>query len=166
MINLIARFYRLLIRSGFILLPLVLLIIRLAWGWELFESGRSHLADVPGMVARFKDWGVPYPKPSLYLSASTEMIGGLLWMSGLATRLISLPLIVNFCVAYWTASREKVVHLFQQDPSTFIDDAAFPFLVSGLLLLAIGPGAISIDALLKRTVFKKYARATPAPPSV
>jgi putative oxidoreductase len=162
MIKVIAGFYRFFIRSGIYILPLALLIIRLGWGWELFESGRGHLSDVPTMVDRFKSWGVPFPKPSVYVSACTEMIGGILWMAGLATRLISLPLIVNFCVAYWTASRDKVVHLFQQNPSVFVDDAAFPFLVSSLLLLAIGPGAASVDAILKRLVFHKQSAATPA----
>src|SRR5438045_2070275 len=75
MLNLLATLYRVLIRFGVYLLPLVLLIIRLAWGWELFESGRSHIQDVPTMVQRFTDWGVPFPKPNVYLSASIEMVG-------------------------------------------------------------------------------------------
>jgi putative oxidoreductase len=163
--KLLTNFYRFLIRSGVYILPLALLLVRVGWGWELFESGRGHLSDVPGMVARFQSWGIPYPKPNVYLSASTEMIGGLLWMSGLATRLISLPLVFNFCVAYWTEGHDKVVHLFQQNLSTFVDDAAFPFLATSLLLLALGPGAISIDAILKRFVFRRQAAAAPAAPT-
>ncbi len=163
MIKLLSRFYAFLIRFGVYLLPFVLLIIRLAWGWELFESGRAHLQDVPTMVQRFTEWGVPLPKPSVYISAGTEMVGGLLIMAGLASRLISIPLFFNFCVAYATASRDKVVNFFHQDPSAFIDDAAFPFLIMSLLILAVGPGPISIDALLKRTVFKKQARQQPSP---
>jgi putative oxidoreductase len=158
MIKLLSKFYGFLVRFGVYLLPLVLLIIRLAWGWELFQSGHSHLQDVPTMVQRFTDWGVPLPKPSVYISGGTEMVGGILIMAGLAARLISIPLIVNFCVAYLTASRDKVVNFLHQDPSVFIDDAAFPFLVMSLLILAIGPGAISADALLKRTVFKRQAQ--------
>src|SRR5271155_879993 len=141
--------YQLLIRIGQYLKPAVLLIFRLAWGWELFESGRAHLANVPAMVERFQSWGVPFPHLNVYISAYTEMFGGLLLMVGLASRLISIPLFFNFCVAYLTASHDTVVNFFHQDPSNFIDDTAFPFLITSMLFLAAGPGIISADALIK-----------------
>ena len=60
------------------------------------------------MIERFTSWGVPMPKVSVYVSGYTEMIGGLLLMVGLATRLVSLTLVFNFIVAFLTASKEKV----------------------------------------------------------
>src|SRR5271170_1591910 len=141
--------YQLLIRIGQYLKPAVLLIFRLAWGWELFESGRAHLANVPAMVERFQHWGIPLPHLNVYISGYTEMFGGLLLMAGLASRLIAIPLFFNFCVAYLTASHDTVVNFFRQDPSNIIDDAAFPFLITSLLILALGPGVISIDGLIK-----------------
>jgi len=141
--------YNVLIRIGPYLTPGVLLIFRLAWGWELFESGRAHLSNVPAMVERFQSWGVPLPHLNVFISGYTELFGGLFLMAGLASRLIAIPLFFNFCVAYLTASHDTVVNFFRQDPSNFIDDAAFPFLITSLLILAVGPGLISIDALLK-----------------
>jgi putative oxidoreductase len=82
-------------------------------------------------------------------------------MLGLGSRLISIPLIVNFVVAYLTASRDKVQMFFHQDPSNFIDDAAFPFLLTAILILAFGPGRISLDALIK----KRLRGVGPAPKS-
>lgn len=158
MIHFAARSYVTLIRLGMILAPLALLILRLAWGWQLFETGRAHLTNLQQTTDFFQSLGIPYPRQNAMLSGTTEMVGGLLWMAGLATRLISVPMLINFCVAYWTASHDKVLSLFHgQNPSTFINDDAFPFLITSLLLLTVGPGIISIDALLQRTVFRKQA---------
>jgi putative oxidoreductase len=154
----IIRAYQVLIRFGFYLVPIILLIIRLAWGWELFESGSGHLnpSNLPAMFQRFTAWGVPLPHLSVYVSAYTEMIGGILLMIGLGARAISIPLFINFCVAYATASQDVVLNFFKQDPANFIDDKAFPFLITSLIMIAFGPGLISIDGLLKHTVFRKH----------
>jgi hypothetical protein len=49
---------------------------------------------------------------------------GLLLLAGFASRLITIPLIINFCVAYLTASREVLLGIFS-DPDAFVSDAAF-----------------------------------------
>jgi putative oxidoreductase len=142
--------YSLLIYFGSHLQSVVLLFIRLAWGWELFESGHGHLMHVAATAKQFAEWGVPFPTANVYLSGSTEMIGGVLLMLGLASRLISIPLFFNFCVAYLTASSETVKHLFTQNFDKFVDDSAFPFLITTLLILAFGPGKFSIDYIIQR----------------
>jgi len=147
--------YGLLVRAGAWVLPVALLVIRLAWGWELVESGHGHLTHLQDTTDFFASIHIPMPRANAIICGCTEMIGGICWMSGLATRLISIPLFFNFCVAYLTASRDKVIHFFQQDPSNFIDDSAFPFLVTSLLLIATGPGIISIDGLVKSLCCKK-----------
>jgi putative oxidoreductase len=157
--------YRCLIRGGKYVLPVVLLLMRLGWGWELFESGRGHLQHFDQTVSFFRDLHIPAPELNVRISASTEMVGGILWMLGFGTRLISIPLFFNFCVAYLTASRDNLVHLFSPGSSgadfatrfdKIVDDSAFPFLMLSLVLIAVGPGLISIDGLLKKTVFGKH----------
>ena len=86
----------------------VLLIIRLFFGYELVITATGHLHHVPDMVKNFTDWGVPLPKLNVYISAYTELIGGWLLIVGLAARLISVPLVFNFIVAYLTASKDTV----------------------------------------------------------
>jgi putative oxidoreductase len=137
---------------------LVLLLIRLGWGWELVESGYGHLTHIAQTVDAFKGWGVPYPELSVHISACTELIGGILIMLGLATRFISIPLIVNFITAYATASRDEFTHLFKQDPSHIVDDSAFPFLVTSLLMLAFGAGMFSLDYLIVQLRRKRTLR--------
>jgi putative oxidoreductase len=132
----------------------VLLIIRLAWGWELLESGYGHITHIAATVDAFKGWGVPFPELSVHISATTELIGGALIMLGLGARFISIPLIFNFLVAYATASRDEFRNLFKQDPSHIVDDSAFPFLITSLLMLAFGAGRFSLDYLIARFLKK------------
>jgi putative oxidoreductase len=129
---------------------IVLLIIRLAWGWELVESGYGHITHIPDTIEAFKGWGVPLPSFSVHVSAITELTGGILIMLGLAARFISVPLVFNFLVAYLTASRDELTHVFKQDPSHIVDDSAFPFLITSLLMIAFGAGRLSLDYLILR----------------
>src|ERR1700733_9373723 len=98
--NFAIKNYQRLVVAGTYLAPVVLLIIRVAWGWELVESGWGHLHDVDEMAKRFTEWGIPHPVLNVYVSATTEMVGGALWILGLGARIISIPLLFNFCVAY------------------------------------------------------------------
>jgi putative oxidoreductase len=128
-----------------------LLVIRLAWGWESFESGRGHLQHVFDTADFFRSLHIPFPVANVYISGTTEMVGGILLMLGLFSRFISIPLLFNFAVTYLTDARGAVQHLFT-DPDKFIDYTAFPFLVTALLILAFGAGKFSVDYLIARFV--------------
>ncbi len=141
--------YELLIAGASSLKSPFLLIVRLYWGWQMFVSGRAHLSDVPAMVERFQEWGVPFPTFNVYVSGLTECACGLLLLVGFASRLTTIPLIVNFCVAYLTASREVLLNVFS-DPDAFVSDAAFLFLLASVIVFIFGPGAFSVDAVLKK----------------
>jgi putative oxidoreductase len=143
-----------------------LLAVRLYWGWQMFVAGSAHLSDVPAMVERFTEWGVPFPLFNVYLSAITEIVCGLLLAAGVASRLIAVPLIINFCVAYLTASREVLLNIFN-DPDAFVSDAAFLFLLASLIVFIFGPGVLSVDGILKRFFVapRGCERISPATPS-
>ena len=128
-----------------------LLLIRLAWGFQLYESGWGHLTHIDKTAQFFVKLNIPFPTASVYISGVTEWIGGILLMLGLFSRPISVLLFFNFCVVYMTASRASVVKLLHfQNPDDFINADAFPFLVTSLLILAFGPGKIALDCLLSR----------------
>jgi putative oxidoreductase len=91
---------------------------------------------------------VPFPRVNVYISGYTELIGGWLWMLGFGTRVISIPLFFNFCVAYLTASRDEVINVFH-NPGDFANDNSFPFWAASLVFLAFGPGWISIDGVIR-----------------
>jgi putative oxidoreductase len=134
---------------------IVLLFIRLAWGFQLAESGYGHLTHVAKTRAFFESlkffgrYPMPVPALNVYVSGTTELVGGALLMLGFLSRPVAVLVFFNFCVAYATAGWTEVAALAHfQSPDDFINDAAFPFLVTALLVLAFGPGKVSIDAAL------------------
>lgn len=147
--NFVRAGYELLVTNASSLRSPFLLVVRLYWGWQMFVAGSAHLSDVPSMVERFTEWGVPFPTFNVYLSGITEIVCGLLLVAGFASRLITIPLIINFCVAYLTASREVLLNIFN-DPDAFVSDAAFLFLLASVIILIFGPGALSVDGILKK----------------
>jgi putative oxidoreductase len=136
--------------------PVFLLLIRLYFGYQIIESGWAHLHNVGKTAAFFSELGIPFPELNVYFSASVELVGGALILIGLLSRLISIPLIVNFIVAIVTVNweypkyRDMLLHPFSGDNFTdaILHDTAFPFLFIALLILLFGPGKISLDALI------------------
>lgn len=156
MIDLVAGKFALFSKWASYLGPFALLMLRLGWGWEMLESGYGHLTHIQSTVDFFVSLHIPFPKANVIISGSTEMVGGALMMLGLAARLISIPLLFNFLVAILTASHDNVVHIFSQDFSKIVDDTAYPFVMTSLVILAFGPGLFSIDGILRATAFRKF----------
>jgi putative oxidoreductase len=156
MFDSLVKIYALFLKWTSFLAPFALLMLRLSWGWEMLESGYGHLTHIHATTDFFMSLHIPFPRANVIISGSTELIGGALMMLGLAARLISIPLLFNFLVAILTASHDNVVHLFTQDYSKIVDDTAYPFVVTSLIILAFGPGLFSIDGILRVTLFEKY----------
>ena len=169
-LNSFVRAYRLIAYYFTFLQSIALLALRLGIGLELWFTAHGHLQHADQMVKNFTDWGVPLPRASVYVSACTEGIGGLLLVAGFATRLVSIPLFFNFCVAYLTASRAKVTQMILgpghwDGVSQVVDDAAMPFFCVSLVTLAFGAGKVSLDYLLSQMVFRgKQESPSPARP--
>ncbi|CAN5587315.1 hypothetical protein BH10PLA1_BH10PLA1_05000 [soil metagenome] len=156
--NVVITTYQKLIRFGIFIGPIVLLLIRLAWGFELAQSGYGHLTHLDKTTKFFEELNIPMAHANAVLSGTMELVGGWAWMLGFGTRLISIPVFINFCVAIATAGKDGVQALLgkpEWDPTKVIDDAAFPFLVMSLVLIAFGPGLFSVDAILKKLFFNK-----------
>lgn len=125
----------------------LLLVIRLYWGWQFFQTGLGKLRDLDKVTDFFTNLGIPHPAFTAQLVGGLECIGGALLFVGLGSRLISLPLTVNMLVAYLTADREALLSFFS-DPSKFYGADPFTYLFASLLILVLGPGGISLDALI------------------
>jgi putative oxidoreductase len=88
------------------------------------------------------------PAPFVALAALSEFGGGLAWIVGLLTPLAALGIGSTMAVAFW-------FHAFQSgDPfvATALGQASFElalvFLAVAILLIAVGPGRISLDRLI------------------
>ncbi len=127
----------------------VLLGLRLYWGWQFFMTGKGKLMNLEGTTTFFAELGLPLPQMQAVLAGSTECLGGLLLLIGLASRLTAVPLIFTMIVAYLTAHRDVVTGIWA-DSDAFVTAPPFLFLLAAVLILVFGPGKFSVDALLRR----------------
>jgi putative oxidoreductase len=153
-INKIDTGYRVFAKCASCLQPVVLLIVRLYWGWQFFQTGLGKFKDLTKPTEFFTSLGIPFPALNATIVATTECVGGLLLLAGLASRLASLPLTITMIVAYVTADREALQSIFS-DTDKFLEATPFHFLFATVLVLAFGPGAFSLDYMIKRFMDRK-----------
>jgi len=123
---------------------LTLLFARLTIGWSFFLTGKGKLANLERTSGFFESLGIPAPGFHAAFVGGVEMIGGLMLIAGLLSRVASIPLIGAMVVAYLTAHREDAF----TGLSAFTDEAPYAYLVVSLVILAFGPGRIALDRLL------------------
>lgn len=102
----------------------------------------------------FASLGIPFPHAQAALAASVECFGGLLLLLGLASRLVSIPLMILLTVAYGTADLDALRAIFSE-PDKFTGAAEFLFLFAVVIVFVCRPGAFSLDALLARYFRRK-----------
>ena len=139
----------------------LLLFVRLYWGWQFWQSGWGKLQDISKPIGFFTDLGIPFPVFNAWFVASLECFGGILLFVGLASRLISIPLVIDMLVAYIAADREALKS-FLSEPGKFYAADPYTFLFAALLILIFGPGVFSLDYLIARYVEKRRG-TTPQP---
>jgi putative oxidoreductase len=150
----IDNLYALFLRVAKSLQSPFLLFVRVFWGWQFIVAGRAKLADIPTFADRFAGWGVPAPHFTVHFIALLEVGGGILLILGLASRLISLPLVINMIMALVIADREALKAIFS-DGDKFINAAPSTFLIASLIILVFGPGLFSLDTLIAKIRAKK-----------
>jgi putative oxidoreductase len=119
----------------------VLVFARLTIGWSFFLAGKGKLANFERTVGFFESLGIPAPGFHAGFVGGVEMVGGLLLIVGLLTRVAAIPLASTMVVAYLTAHREEAfVGL-----SEFVDESPYAYLLVALVLIAFGPGRLALD---------------------
>jgi len=129
------------------------LLVRLFVGYFFFETGWGKAQNLDAITERFVGWGIPLSGVSVALSVYTELIGGVLLIVGLGTRLAAIPLLINMLVAIFTVNIKKVSGL---DEFVELDTPLYALVF--LWLLFSGPGYVSLDHLLwKRWRYPRHA---------
>jgi len=140
--------------------PRATLLIRLMAGSVFFWEGLMKFVFVSQGEGRFTKLGFPFPVFTAHFVGGLEIVGGILLMIGLGTRLIALPFIV-----------EMVAAMLSTKPRLFLGTSPLPLppvppqvglwavlheirseyaqLMSCLFLLLSGPGPMSLDASLR-----------------
>ena len=86
--------------------------------------------------------------------STTEFVGGMLLLAGLGSRFACVPLAITMGVAIYTewAGPEKGDNVLDTVLRNVLDGDPGPFLVAVLIILIMGPGKLSLDALIERFV--------------
>src|SRR5499425_3047500 len=79
--------------------PASVLLLRLMVGGVFLWEGILRFVYVNQGVGRFTKLGMPFPHFTADFVACLEIVGGLLLLSGLMTRLIAIPFIIEMIVA-------------------------------------------------------------------
>lgn len=112
---------------------LAMAIILIVAGWLKYVAGAAVVAST------FASLGVPFAAGSGRLVLGLELVGGLLFLFGIATRWLGLLFAIEFLVALlvvkskWSGFNDGPVELM--------------LLAGGILLFLAGPGKASVDEL-------------------
>ena len=124
---------------------LSLLFLRLVLAYGFYGPAKMKWSDIDSVAEWFGSMGYPLPALQAYLAASTEALGVLLLTLGLATRLISIPLIIVMIVAIVTV---HLPHGFSSGDNGF--EIPLYYMLMLFVLVAHGAGKFSVDNFINR----------------
>lgn len=125
------------------------LFARIVVGWVFMWTGWTKLnnlhpsGDFPGMIANFRDWGIPAPEIMTPFVSGVEFVGGALLLVGLFTRIAATPLVIVMIVATIVAKWAQVDSL-----ETLLGFEELAYMALFGWLAVNGPGPVSLDYLL------------------
>jgi uncharacterized membrane protein YphA (DoxX/SURF4 family) len=137
--------------------PSATLLIRLMAGGVFLWEGILKLVYANQGVGRFTKLGFPWPAQTAGFVAGVEIVGGLLILAGLFTRLVALPMMIEMVVAMLAT---KITLYLGTSPLPLPASpptvggwavlheirAEWAQLLTSAFLLIAGPGPISLDA--------------------
>lgn len=141
--------------------PKSTLLLRLMGGGVFLWEGILKFVYVNQGVGRFTKLGIPFPAFTATAVGCLEIVGGLLLISGLLTRLIAIPFIIEMIVAILST---KISLYLGTSPLTLPPAppkvgmwavlhevrSDYAQIITVIFLLINGPGRWSLDALLQK----------------
>jgi len=140
--------------------PAATMLIRLMAGGVFFWEGILKFVYVNQGVGRFTKLGMPFPLVTAPFVGWLEIIGGLLLILGLGTRLIAIPFVIEMLVAMLSTKPRLFLGTLPLPPPPVPPQVGiwavlheirseYAQLMSCLFLLLSGPGPRSLDAVLR-----------------
>ena len=143
------RLYRGAVSVLLSLQPVMLLGVRLYWGFQFAQTGWGKLHNLARITGFFASLHIPFPAFNAHFISVLELVSGILLMLGLFSRPIALLLACNMFVAYWTADHEALASIFS-DPGKFYVADPYTFLFASLMVLVFGSGLFAVDTLIAK----------------
>lgn len=129
---------------------LPLLAMRLVLAYGFWETGMMKLQNIDNVAEWFGSLGIPLPLLNAYLAGTTEVLGAILLLLGIGTRIISIPLMFVMLVAIFS------VHLsngFEAGNNGF--EIPLYYLIMLFTLLVYGSGKISLKYFIRHTTLAR-----------
>ena len=122
--------------------------IRVAVGLIFFSQGVLKFIDPKMGVVRFARIGFPYPAFTAHFVGAFEIVCGLLVLTGLFTRIASIPLLIVILTAIATTKIPELLNP-AQGFWFMVSDARIDFAMTMCLIFLIttGAGAWSLEAI-------------------
>ncbi|QQD76729.1 DoxX family protein [Curtobacterium sp. YC1] len=137
---------------GLTALRIVLGAVFIAHGAQKFAQG------IPTVAQGFSGMGVPLAEVAAPLVAGLELVGGVLLVLGVATRVVGVLLAVDMVVAGLLAHATA---------GFFAQEGGFEYVlvlaVASLAVALTGPGRFSVDALVLRSSRRRRGVEEPLP---
>jgi putative oxidoreductase len=138
--------------------PKCTLILRLMAGGVFFWEGLLKFVYTNQGVGRFTKLGIPFPHFTATFVGGLEIVGGLLLLAGLTTRLISIPFIAEMIVAILSTKISLYLGMSPLPLPPAPPQAGFwavlheirseyAQMLTVMFLLINGPGVWSLDAV-------------------
>jgi putative oxidoreductase len=125
-----------------------ILLIRVLVGWVFLSEGTQKFLFPDSLgVGRFAKIGIPSPQIMAPFVGAVEIVCGTLLLVGFFTRLTTLPLLIDICVALYST---KIVTFAKNGfwPTLHEARTDVSMLLGLIFLLLVGGGTWSIDARL------------------
>ncbi|HEU4733537.1 MAG TPA: DoxX family protein [Kofleriaceae bacterium] len=132
------------------------LLVRVTLGLVFVTTGWGKLHSLDDVTEFFRSLNIPAPGIQAAFVSTVELVGGLLLIAGLGTRIVSALLVGVMAVAIWTAKLPDlhgVVDLANTTEATY--------LVMFVWLIVAGAGAASLDRVVGRLLARREGPESP-----